>query len=199
MLRLQLSRRINLSWVRICTKNQRCFSDTISKSNNNQEATKVLVYTGPFESKIRMLRRFTLISSLLSVTGLPALMATTGSTISLMGQIGISFTAIVASISSTYLIHVFSQPYVTSIYRLPAESVTSSDPKQESPIDLEVTRLNMIGIRTTSVFSTKDIEFVKAVQHPFATFKIKKSGYYYVDESSFTDPNLKKRLMNHNR
>ena len=57
---------------------------------------------------------------------------------------------------------------------------------------VEVTRLSIFGNDIKSKFQIKDIEYIRASIHPFATFRVKSSGYYYIYEPNFKIDSVKK-------
>jgi hypothetical protein len=150
--------------------------------------TNKLIYRGQYEFRIRSLRRVSLISSTLSVFGLPLLIyLDVGSAVSIVGQIAISSTVIFSSVSSTLFLHLICQPYVVEMKTV----FDSNNDKSEFNL-VEAKRLNLLGRAYVSKFSIKDVEFIKASIHPFATFKVKNHGYFYVYENNFIDDISKK-------
>ena len=163
---------------------------------------KVLVYNGTYEAKLKRLRRISLFSSVVSSIGLPLvlLLDLTGSSIPYAGQMAISSTVIVVSISSTIFLNFLCKPYVTTLHKLVPYYGSKSNPEiapepvADEPVEnvlLESTRLNIFGNPVTSHFYTKEVTFIPKSMHPFATFKIGKNDIYYTYGDNFSDEKLK--------
>lgn len=166
-------------------------TSSTSPSNSNSKSTEIpksTVYVGPYEYRIRHLRRISLLSSLLSTVCLPlGIYFDLGTTMPMAGQIAIATTVIISSVSSTFFLHMICSPYVTSL------QVLNYDPGNPKDTTVAATRINIFGFSYQSRFAVKDMKPVKAYVHPFSSFKIG-NDYYYIFYPNFTDDNSKQLL-----
>ena len=150
-------------------------------------ALSTLVYSGEHAAKIRLLRRVSLFSSVMSGTGLPLLLATSQSSIDPIAQIAVAATALITTASSTFFIHICTTPYVVALKE------TSQSMENSTERSFEATRLNLFGMEQRSEFKIGDVHGVNASTHPFASFSAK-GKFYYISEDGLQDPTLKAAL-----
>ena len=166
---------------------------------------KTLIYHGNYEPKLSLLRRISLFSSVISVIGLPLLITSDfgHNSVPEIGKIAVSVCVMFASVSSTSFLSLISKPYITKMYIINnnngttnSSNITNKTSNSDNNKDIQfiAERLNIFGNIITTTFTYNDIEFIKAVVHPFATFRVKGSGFYYVYGSNFKDDKIKALL-----
>ena len=156
----------------------------LSQSVIRTELLSTVVYAGEHADKIRLLRRVSLFSSVMSGTGLPLLLATSQSSIDPIAQVIVAVTALITTASSTLFIHICTKPYVVALKEL------SSSPQIPTERTFEARQLNLLGMEERSVFKIGDIRQVSASSHPFASFSAG-GKFYYVSGDGVQDPTLK--------
>ena len=114
----------------------------------------------------------------------------------------ITGTVLFASASSTALLGLVVYPYVGRLYeRVPAESSGEGDnhlaDSKESADAKERTliaeRYNIFGNTVTTTFTLSQVE-KDGIMNPFASFKVKNQGNYFVDGTVLKDSSLRKAL-----
>jgi len=160
--------------------------DDCSQESKKTISSKSQIYDGPFSTKLKWLKRFSVTSSVFSITIFPYLVHTYASAeIALVGKIAIVGTAILSSIGSTIMLKLITGPYVCAIYEYKGE-MTNNDR------ELIVTQLNIFGQVEETTFKVNNIVKVTAAMHPFASFKVN-DKYFYVGKD-IKDEVLRKKL-----
>lgn len=169
-----------------------------------------LIYTGKFSFKLKLLKRFSITSSLVGGVGIPTIISLGLTNLPPVGQFAVGGVAMVATFGSTLLLQLLTHPYVLSLYELKkpsieasTSSITSNNYKiqeiiNKEPIDREfiIRSLNVIGFEKETKFRLKDVEVIKeASVHPFASFQVNKK-FFYVHSDSILDDQLKRSLTN---
>ena len=203
--------KMNRSTIILCKsliKHKPIIHYTIYQRFSSKIDNKTLIYHGNYEPKLKLLRRISLLSSVVSVIGLPLLITSDfgHNSVPEIGKIAVSICVMFASVSSTSFLSLISKPYITKMYVINdttsennisiANAINTSNPKTSNIKDIQfiAERLNIFGNIITTTFTYNDIEFIKAAVHPFATFRVKGSGFYYVYGSNFKDDKIKALL-----
>ena len=164
---------------------------------------RTLVYKGKFSFKLKILKRFSITSSLVGGIGIPAIISLGLTNLPPVGQFAVGGVAVVATFGSTILLQLLTHPYVLSLYELKKPSTTIPEVnKEEKPIKESTDRefiirsLNVIGIEKETKFKLKDAEVIREASiHPFASFRVNKK-FFYVHSDSIIDEQLKRSLTN---
>lgn len=166
-------------------------SSSANNTANAQTRTVKLVYQSKFGKKVKMLRRVSLISSLLSCCMLPAAVYIDSGIMPVVGQVALVSTVMFSSLSSTAMLHVVVHPYVTELYEIfSPSSVTITAGKEVRKF--EATRVDMMGNDRCTEFSLSEVEANPS--HPFASFKLKNGGYFYIFGKDILDGEIKYKL-----
>lgn len=175
-----------------------------------QSAIRTLIYKGKFSFKLKVLKRFSITSSLVGGIGIPTIISLGLTNLPPVGQFVVGGVAIVATFGSTILLQLLTHPYVLSLYELkkpaieiPLIETTNNDKKikdinNKDIIDREfiIKSLNVIGLEKETSFRLKDVQVVReASVHPFASFQVNKK-FFYVHSDSILDEQLKRSLTN---
>lgn len=93
-----------------------------------------------------------------------------------VGKYVIIATGISLALGSTLFLKTMSYPYVTRLF-------IAHDNEDADEVILRAERLNFYGGLYTTDFKIKDIESISVMQHPFASFQVKKDGFFVYDLS----------------
>ncbi len=155
-------------------------------SSNIKNVTNRQIYHGHFSTRLKWLKRFSVTSSVFSMTIFPYLVhAHASAEIALAGKIAIVGTAILSSIGSTIMLKLITGPYVCAVYENEEENLKNDR-------ELVVTQLNIFGQVEETKFRVSSVVKVTAAMHPFASFKVNEK-YFYVGKD-IKDEVLKKKL-----
>jgi hypothetical protein len=172
-------------------------------------AIRTLIYQGKFSFKLKLLKRFSITSSLVGGVGIPTIISLGLTNLPPVGQFAVGGVAMVATFGSTILLQLLTHPYVLSLYELkkppieiPSIQITNIDDKIKDTnneiIDREfiIKSLSVIVLEKETKFRLKDVQVVKeASVHPFASFQVNKK-FFYVHSDSILDEQLKRSLTN---
>eukprot|EP01031_Cornospumella_fuschlensis_P033570 gene33570-40611_t len=142
-------------------------------SGGAQESPFKLVYEGKYGKRLRVIKKVSLTSSIISTF----LLVKSG-VIPLLAQVAMAGTVFFTSVSSTGILQLVSQPYVCSLYASPG-------PKGM----LRATRLSLTGREYETVFSRDDVS--KPSSHPFGSCQVRGSGALYVFGDAVSDPQVR--------
>ncbi len=121
----------------------------------------------------------------------PMAMTLNSGVLTIAGQIAVAGTIVFGSVSSTFLLQLVTQPYVTALHEV--FDVGQSE-EQRSNIDTRkfcATRLNVLGNPKKTVFTLRDVSTSK---HPFASFSIKSEGEFYMYRKDIVDESVRLAL-----
>ena len=93
-----------------------------------------------------------------------------------VGKYVIIATGISLALGSTLFLKTMSYPYVTRLF-------IAHDNEDADEVILRAERLNFYGGLYTTDFKIKDIESISVMQHPFASFQVKKDCFFVYDLS----------------
>lgn len=178
-----------------------------------EPATKeILVYDGKYSSKMKILKRISITSTICSMLYMPAAMTIESGVLPMVAQIALATTVFFTSFSSTVLLQAVGHTYVCTIHEIVPvsdydEILDSSEDTEDSHDDAEhsdyeesdieesedqqnrvfkATTLSLFGNLKPTVFPLSDIS--KKVTNPFASFQLKSSGkHFYVYGDYVTD------------
>ena len=115
-----------------------------------------------------------------------------------MGQVAITSTVLLTSVSSTLLLQMVTFPYVAYLYELSPQDATNSVSDQYSPRRFRAVRYNFLGCHQVVEFSLDEVD--KKVSNPFASFRVTSkgnaaaNGNYYVFAGGLEDSDLRTAL-----
>lgn len=174
----------------------RCAFSTVKQgevevASSNKETKDYKFYDGFYSDKLKMLRRISISSSILSLFGLPVVISLSTGDLSTAAKVSIASTAVVASLGSTAILHAITHPYVTSLsYVAGGEQNSSTGPGNYR---FRAVRLNMLGNPKTSEFSLDEMKEVRVTNHPYANFQIN-GKYYYVRHEAIDNEELRDKI-----
>jgi len=170
-------------------------------------AIRTLIYKGKFSFKLKILKRFSITSSLVGGVGIPTIISLGLTNLPPVGQFAVGGVAIVATFGSTILLQLLTHPYVLSLYELKKPSIepisikeinqeVKTIIKESNDREFIIRSLNVIGIEKETKFKLKDAEVIREASiHPFASFRVNKK-FFYVHSDSILDEQLKRSLTN---
>ena len=107
----------------------------------------------------------------------------------MVGQIALSSTVLLASMSSTLLLHVVTLPYVVALHEIkPSQEQSDNNLRR-----FRAKRFNLIGNHVETEFTLGDVSNAD-VANPFASFKHKTDGYFYIFGGNIPDDVIRKSL-----
>jgi hypothetical protein len=177
---------------------------TSDHSSKEEEKYNKIHYTGHFGSVLKLLKRLSIGSALIS-TGIlvssfwryyvfPSLMLFQPvmmylhSTTPDVGKCVIIGTAVFMSVGSTVFLKKMSYPYVTLLTEIKPLSSALDDRR------FEANRINLFGFEYSEQFSLSEVKGIKVTQHPFANFEVNGS-FYFIFLKLLEDENLRQRLQ----
>lgn len=145
----------------------------------------VTVYEGNFSSTLKRLKRISATTCVLSLVGMPVLLANSTESVPLVGQLAITGTAIAAACGSTALLHWCTKPYVHKFQvMVSTASKSPGDVANDIPdvlaADPELCRVEIIDIISRS----------KAIQFGPSTIKPQPNAWQPFVNFSATDEDL---------
>ena len=142
-----------------------------------------ILYRGSFGEKIRMLRRLSLSSTVVSTLALPVTQHFVPDLISLslVGQIAIFSAISLSSLTSTVFLQAVTHAYVHSMNTHPGN------------LDIYmINRISWLGRLVQDNVNKGHLKAITSSEHPFANFKDEDTGKYFYFEESDTKQHLLK-------
>jgi hypothetical protein len=106
------------------------------------------------------------------------------------GMSAIIGTAVVMSVGSTAFLSAMSYPYVCKLEESP-----NSTPEERKLI---AHRLGLLGNSYPTEFRLSEVEKVKVVDHPFASFRVKKDYFFVFENLIENDQVVREKLSREN-
>lgn len=166
-------------------------SNSEAESPETNEVTEHKFYDGFYASKLKMLRRISITSSILSVFGLPIVISMSSGDMSVAAKISIASTAVVASVGSTAILQAITHPYITSMSYLKGGKHEGDN--AAGNYKLKAVRMSILGNPRPSEFSLNDMKEVRVTSHPYANFQID-GKYYYVRPDVIENELLREKI-----
>jgi len=152
----------------------RNFATSLSNTNPNTN-NKVLVYEGPFASLALRLKRISISTAVVSLLGMPLLIALQGGNIPISGQLAVGGTAILAATGSTAALSYCFSPYVHSLEWTEEQETGTNDDSASGKKQqlLKAKTRNFFSLPVETVFDPRtDVEYdvSKKTNRPFCNF-----------------------------
>ncbi|CAM9162188.1 unnamed protein product, partial [Phaeothamnion confervicola] len=188
---------------------------TTKEEEPQQEA--VLIYEGSLTAPIKLLKRVSITSCVISLVGMPAILVLANDSIPLSGQIAVAGTAMLAAVGSTALLHVVTKPYIHMMWELverplptssiddaPKSSAAGSGGASEAADAVAgssgnnrsfvVEQLDMLSRPRLREFRLLNVRPRPSSARPFVSFEAD-GQLFFVQGRSFADKPLLKQLL----
>mmetsp|Transcript_45265 Transcript_45265/g.137906 ORF Transcript_45265/g.137906 Transcript_45265/m.137906 type:complete len:244 (-) Transcript_45265:115-846(-) len=178
--------------------NLRWLSSSEPEAKKGNEDISDLLYEGPFASLSLRLKRVSITSAVVSLIGVPLLVALHGGDVPGVGQLAVGGTAVFAATGSTIALHYCFSPYVHMLERIPAHDPIRGSGEFDATNGgkdlLKATTRSIATMKVETVFDPATDVTQPTGNRPFCNFLVRGIPMYIHPEMIY-DESLRIQLV----